>query len=127
MQPYHFSYTLCWQSGGADVKLSENRVIATRVGARLAFPDARQFVIDFAGPKLDAVPENEPPLAIANCSANAAIVDNQVFRNPFVNAWRVMLKMSPSPATPTRWISGARCKKETNTLSETWTYQWSPP
>jgi hypothetical protein len=36
-------------------------------------------VIDFDGPKLDAIPESDPPQAIANCSANAAIVDNQVF------------------------------------------------
>ena len=43
------------------------------------------------------MPENEPPLAIANCSTNAAIMDNLVIRNPFLNAWRVILKMQPKP------------------------------
>ena len=97
LEPYRFSYTLRWQSGGADFKLSENRVVSTRVGLDSQFPNARQFVMDFAGPKLDAVPENEPPLAIANCSTNAAIVDNFVIRNPFLNTWRVILKMQPKP------------------------------
>ncbi len=38
-------------------------------------------MIDFKGPKLDAIPENSPPQAIANCSANAVILNNQVIRN----------------------------------------------
>ena len=77
------------------MKLSENRVVSTRIGLDAQFPSARQFVIDFDGPKLDAIPENDPPQAIANCSTNAVIVDNQVFHNPFDNSWRVMLKMEP--------------------------------
>ncbi len=32
LQPFRFGYTLYWQSGEADVKLSENRVVATRIG-----------------------------------------------------------------------------------------------
>ena len=63
------------------MKLSEERVVSTRIGLDLNCKDCRQIVIDFDGPKLDAVPENKPPVAIANCSTNAAIVDNQVIRN----------------------------------------------
>ena len=32
MQPYRFGYTLCWENGEADLKLSENRVVSTRIG-----------------------------------------------------------------------------------------------
>ncbi len=127
LQPYRFNYALRWQTSGADLKLSENRVIATRVGLDSQFPNARQFVIDFAGPKLDAVPENEPPLAIANCSTNAAIVDNLVVRNPFLNAWRVILKMQPQPGNTNPVDLRCTLQKGTNSLSETWTYQWNPP
>ena len=82
LQPFRFSYTLCWRRGDADLKLSENRVVSTRIGLDSQLPDRRQIIIDFAGPKLDAIPENNPPQAIANCSTNAAIPDNQVFRAP---------------------------------------------
>src|SRR5208282_4244302 len=66
LTPYHFGYTLCWESGDADLKLSENRVVSTRIGPDAQFAGARQFVIDFAGPKLDAIPEAKPPVAISN-------------------------------------------------------------
>ena len=35
-----------------DLKLSDNKVVATRVGADPRDPQRRQFAIDFAGPKL---------------------------------------------------------------------------
>ncbi len=126
LQPYRFNYAIRWQSGGVDLKLSENRVISTRVGLDSHFPNARQFVIDFAGPKLDAVPENKPPLAIANCSTNAAIMDNLVIRNPFLNAWRVILKMQPKPGNADPVNLRCTLQTGTNILSETWTYQWNP-
>jgi glucans biosynthesis protein len=127
LQPYRFGYTLFWETGEADVKLSENRAVSTRVGLDSHFANARQFVIDFDGPKLDAIPENEPPLAIANCSSNAAIVDNLVYRNPFLGTWRVVLKMQPKPGSPDPVDLRCTLQKGTNSLSETWTYQWSPP
>jgi len=128
LQPYRFSYTLCWQSSGPDLKLSENRAVSTRVGLDLSFANTRQFVIEFAGPKLDAVPENQPPLAITGCSPNAVFVDNPlVVRNPFLNTWRVVLKMQPRPGNSNPVDLRCTLQKGTNILSETWTYQWSPP
>src|SRR5208282_6821927 len=94
---YHFGYRLYWQTGAADLKLSENRVVSIRVGLDSHFENTRQFVMDFVGPKLGVIPENEPPQAIANCSDNAVIVDNLVLPNPFLNGWRVVLKMQPKP------------------------------
>jgi glucans biosynthesis protein len=122
-----FGYRLSWQSGAADLKLSENRVVSMRVGLDAHFENTRQFVMDFVGPKLEAVPDSEPPAAIANCSANAAIVDNLVLRNPFLNGWRVVLKMQPKPGNTDPVDLRCTLQKGTNILSETWTYQWSPP
>jgi periplasmic glucans biosynthesis protein len=126
MQPYRFAYSLFWQMGEPDVKLAPNRVVSTRVGLVPGTPGTRQFVIDFKGPKLDAIPENSPPEAIVNCSTNAAMVDNQVLWNPYLKSWRVMLKMQPKPGNNP---VDMRCtlRAGTNVLSETWTYQWSPP
>jgi glucans biosynthesis protein len=127
LQPFRFGYTLHWEGCEADLKRSENRVISTRVGLDAQFPGARQFVLDFKGPKFDAIPENKPPVAIASCSGGAHIVDNYVVHNPFLGTWRVYLKMQP-PAEGKDPID-LRCtlQQGTNTIGETWVYQWSPP
>ncbi|MFZ0826105.1 MAG: glucan biosynthesis protein G [Verrucomicrobiia bacterium] len=124
LQPCRFSYTLRWMSDTG--KLSENKVVATRVGLDVIGGNGRQFVIDFDGPGLDAIPENDPPQAIANCSSNAEVYFNQVLRNADSGTWRVILKMQPKGGNDPVDL---RCTLQsgTNRLSETWTYQWSPP
>ncbi len=126
LQPYRFSYRLYWMSND-ELKLSEEKVVSTRIGLDPSCADCRQIVIDFDGPKLDAVPENSPPTAIANCSANAVILDNQVIRNEDLGTWRVILKMQPKPGNVDPVDLRCTLQKSTNILSETWTYQWSPP
>jgi glucans biosynthesis protein len=127
LEPFRFGYTLHWEGGEADVKRSENRIVATRIGPDTQFPGARQFVIDFKGPKFDKIPEDKPPKAIANCSGGARIVDTLVLRNQFIGTWRVILKMLPKPDS--RAAVDLRCtlQQGTNVVGETWTYQWSPP
>ena len=41
MQPFRFGYTLYWESGEADMKLSENRVVATRIGLDARYSNTR--------------------------------------------------------------------------------------
>jgi glucans biosynthesis protein len=84
-------------------------------------------MIDFIGPKLDAIPKDNPPEAIASCSTNAAIVENQVLPNTFLKTWRVVLKMQPKPGNTDPVDIRCTLQNGTNILSETWTYQWSPP
>ena len=125
LQPCRFSYTLRWLTD-AD-RLSDNKVVSTRVGLDSIDGNGRQFVIDFDGPGLDAIPESDPPMAIANCSTNAAIYFDQVLRNPDGGTWRVILKMQPKPGNSDPVDLRCTLQKGTNLLSETWTYQWSPP
>jgi periplasmic glucans biosynthesis protein len=131
LQPYRFGYTLKWQMGEADVKLSENRVVSTRIGIDPSCADCRQIIIDFKGPKLDAISPDSPqsgwPRAIANCSTNAALVDSQVLPCPELKTWRVILKMQTRPGNVDPVDLRCTLQKGTNILSETWTYQWSPP
>jgi len=127
LQPYHFGYTLYWESGDADTRRSENHVVSTRIGPDAQFPGARQFVIDFDGPKLDAIAEDQPPTPISSCSGNADIVDNYISRNSFLGTWRVIVKMRPK--ADSRDAVDLRCtlQQGTNVVSETWVYQWSRP
>ena len=127
MKPFHFGYTLYWTMRESDLKVSDNKVSATRVGLDPRDPQRTQFAIDFAGPQLNAIPENSPPQAIANCSTNAAIVEKQVFRNPYDKSWRVMLKLEPKPGNSDPVDLRCTLQKGEEVLSETWTYHWSPP
>ena len=127
LQPLRFGYTLHWENGEADLRRSENRVVSTRIGPDAHFAGARQFVIDFAGPKLDALSESNAPVAIASCSPNAAIVDNFVSSNPYLKTWRVILKMQPKAGNTDPVDLRCTLQKGTNILAETWTYLWSPP
>ena len=66
-------------------------------------------------------------MAIANCSTNAVIVDNQVIRNEELGTWRVILKMQPNPGNVDPVDLRCSLQQGTNVVGETWTYQWSPP
>lgn len=126
LKPFHFGYRLKW-TRETDQKLSENIVLNTRIGADGRNPRWRQIAIDFGGPKLNKLLEDDPPLAIASCSANGAIVENQVFRNPFDNSWRVILKMEPKEGNKAPVDIRCTLKHHDKVVSETWTYHWSPP
>jgi glucan biosynthesis protein len=87
----------------------------------------RQIMIDFRGPKLDGIPEATPPTAVASCSENGAILENQVFKNNFAGGWRVFLRLKPREGNTDP--VDLRCSLVSNeeNVSETWTYHWSPP
>ena len=90
------------------------------------FQGARQFVIDFAGPKFDAIPEDKPPTAIVNCSDGAHIADTLVVRNPFTSTWRVIVKLVPSADTNAAVDLRCSLQQSNAVVGETWVYQWSP-
>jgi glucans biosynthesis protein len=126
LQPFHFSYTMYW-TRETDMKLSQNKVVLTRVGVDPRNDKWREIVVDFNGPKLDALPTNAVPEAIASCSTNAAIVEKQVFHVPFNGDWRTILKMEQKPGNQDPVDLRCTLKKGEEALTETWTYHWSPP
>lgn len=127
LQPFRFGYTLSW-TREADRKISTNRVIATRVGVDARNPNQRDFVIDFAGPKLSSLPQGTSPQAVPSCSENGAIAENQVFPMPYSKGvWRVILKMEPKAGNADPIDIRCTLKKGDDVLTETWTYHWSPP
>ncbi|MGC3956471.1 MAG: glucan biosynthesis protein [Verrucomicrobiota bacterium] len=122
MQPKRYAYTLYWTSED-DMKLSQNRVVSTRIGAHPRNGGWRQIVIDFDGPRLAAIPEGAPPAAIAHCSDNAAITENQVFYNPIKKNWRVILAMQPRAENKNPVDLRCTLQVGEEVVSETWTYR----
>jgi glucans biosynthesis protein len=126
LQPFRFAYQQLW-TRETTFQLSENHVVATRIGAVIGDPKKRQIHLDFAGPKLDALAEGETPQLIASCSPNAKIFETLVQRNPFDNTWRAIIKFEP--AADNKDPVDLRCvlQKGEEKLTETWSYLWSPP
>src|SRR6185295_11081059 len=106
---------------------STNKVIATRIGANHRNARQRQIAIDFAGPKLAALPEGVVPEAVASCSPNGVITEAQVFPLPAGGVWRAVLVMEPGPGNHDPVDIRCTLKRGEEVLTETWTYHWSPP
>jgi glucans biosynthesis protein len=126
MQPFRFSYQQLW-TRETEWQLSENKVVATRIGAELHAPQTRQVHLDFAGPKIDALTENDSPQVVASCSANAKIYETRALRNPFNKTWRAVVKFEPAAENKEPVELRCTLKKGEETLTETWSYLWSPP
>ena len=125
LEPLRFSYTMHWTTN--DAKLSPNRAVATRIGADPRDPKRRQIVIDFAGPKLSALPAGTVPEGIVSCSENATIAEVQVIPVPAIGVLRTLVKMEPKPGNNDPVDIRCTLKKGEEVLTETWTYHWSPP
>jgi glucans biosynthesis protein len=126
MQPFRIGYQLLW-TRETDFQLSENKVVATRIGLDPPSGTKRQVHLDFAGPALAKIPAGEPPEAVVHCSENAKIYETQVIWNPLNRTWRVVLKFEPQANDKDPVDLRCTLQKNGQPVSETWAYLWSPP
>ncbi|MCX7256295.1 MAG: glucan biosynthesis protein G [Polaromonas sp.] len=138
-------YQIAWQGQNQQrppnswVTQSRKGTGYSQLGAE-ALARQTQFVIDFTGPALDALPEGAQVQAITTASANARILESQAWRNPATGTWRMALRVErlpvaqqPAPTTaqpgqtpeatqPLQPIElRAFLQDNHHTLSETWT------
>jgi glucans biosynthesis protein len=84
-----------------------------------------QFVIDFAGPALDALAEDAKVEAISSADANGRVLESIAYKNPATGAWRMTLRVQRlNPAQPVELR--AFLKHDNHTVSETWTNLITP-
>ena len=127
-QPMDLAYQIAWQ--GKNQQLPPNGWVTqsrrgtgySKLGAD-ALGRQIQFVIDFAGPALDALPEGAKVEAITTAGANARVLESLAYRNPATGAWRMTLRIerlkTTEPAQPIELR--AFLQHNHQTLSETWT------
>lgn len=125
------AYQIAWQ--GDNQQLPPNGwVIQSRRGTGYSKLSAEarnqqiQFIVDFAGPALDALPKNTKVQAIATTSANAQVLESLAYYNAATGAWRMTLRVerlpTTEPAQPAQPIElRAFLQHDNQTLSETWT------
>jgi glucans biosynthesis protein len=125
-QSLDFAYQIAWQ--GKKQQLPPNGwVTQSRRGTGYSKLDAdtlaqqTQFVIDFAGPALDALPEGASVEAIVTADANGRVLESLAYKNPATGTWRMTLRVQR--LNPTQPVELRACLQYNNqTLSETWTH-----
>jgi periplasmic glucans biosynthesis protein len=119
-KPLDFSYRLHWQ--GAQMQRPPGAwVVQTRIGrgfAELA-DDEQQYIVDFVGPSLAALPADAAVQAVVTAPANGQIVESNAYRVEATGAWRMTVRVKQlRPAQPTE-LRGF-LQSGANVLTETW-------
>lgn len=121
-KPLDLAWRVDWQ-GDADQRPPGAWVAQTRTGRSFAplAPDQRQFIIDFQGPALKALPPSAKPEAVVTVDANAVVEESPLWRLDATGDWRLALRLKVrDPAKPVELRAYVRHGH--NALSETWTY-----
>lgn len=125
-QPLDFAYELSWQ-GETQQTPPAGWVTQSRLGygyTKLTVDEQRQqpqFVLDFVGPALEALPPDAPVRAVASADGNGRIVEAHAYPNPTQRGWRVALRVERTdPSRPVELRTFLQLQNDT--LSETWTH-----
>ncbi|WP_370655024.1 glucan biosynthesis protein G [Hydrogenophaga sp.] len=129
-QPLELSYELAWQ-GDNQQRPPASWVTQTRRGygfSKLTAAEQAsqpQYVIDFAGPALEALPADAPVKAVVTADANGQILQTLAYPNPATRTWRVTVRVARvDPAKPVELR--AFLQHNNDTVSETWTHLLLP-
>jgi glucans biosynthesis protein len=120
-EPASFSYTMYWY-GDDPNRPPGGRVVATRRDGG-TMEGVKRFVIDFAGKKLAAIPENRVlrgDVTVAGGEEAGAVVDQHVVKNPFIGGWRLAFQVRPNKRGPIELR--AYLDQGGEALTETWSY-----
>ena len=119
-RPFDVAYRLHWQ--GARMEHPPGAwVTQTRAGRgyqQLA-DDEQQFVVDFTGPSLDALPADAAVRAVVTSPANGQIMQSNAYRVAATGQWRMTVRVRQLDRKQPTELRGF-LESGTNVLSETW-------
>jgi glucans biosynthesis protein len=119
-QPLDFEYRLHWQ-GTQQQRPPGGWVVQSRIGRGFAElgENEQQFVVDFTGPKLDALPHDAPVKAMVSSPANGQIVESNAYRLDATGAWRMTVRVKQLKLSEPTELRGFLQSGE-DVLTETW-------
>ena len=124
-QPLDFAYEIAWQ-GAAQQRPPGSWATQTRRGIGYARQDRQalagqvQYVVDFSGPALDALPPDAAVRAVVTADSNGRVLEQLAYPNPAARSWRMTLRVQRiDPARPVELR--AFLQSDNHILSETWT------
>jgi glucans biosynthesis protein len=96
-------------------------VVQTRVGPGFVqLPeDEQQFVVDFAGPSLAALPPDANVKAVITASSNGEIVESNAYRLEANGNWRMTVRVKQIDRSQPTELRGF-LQNGADVLSETW-------
>jgi len=119
-RPLDLAYRLHWQ--GTEMQRPPGAwVLQTRAGRSFADlgDDEQQFVVDFTGPSLAALPSDAPVHAVVTAPANGDIVESNAYRVEATGNWRMIVRVKQlRPSEPTELRGFLQNGKDV--LTETW-------
>jgi glucans biosynthesis protein len=120
-QPIDLAYRLRWQGAETAQHPPGAWVTQSRVGrgyTELA-NDEQQFVVDFTGPSLAALPKGATVKAVVTAPANGQVIESNAYRVEATGAWRMTVRARQlDPAQPTE-LRGF-LQSGADVLTETW-------
>jgi periplasmic glucans biosynthesis protein len=128
--PLDFRYEVTWQ-GDAQVQPPGSRVVQSRRGmgysrlTAMELSSQEQFVVDFAGPALDALPADAVVRPVVTADGNGQVLEQLAYPLPAGKRWRLTLRVQRlNPARPVELR--AFLQHDNHVLSETWTHLLLP-
>ena len=122
--PFEFAYEILWQ-GDTQQRPPGSWAVQSRRGFgylrddQKAVPGQVQYVIDFSGPALDALPAGAAVRPVVTADANGRVLEQLAYPLPAGNRWRMTLRVQR--LDPTRPVElRAFLQQDTHILSETW-------
>jgi glucans biosynthesis protein len=124
-QPLDFSYRLHLQ-GEQQQRPPHGWTVQTRFGPgfvprdKKRDPHEQQYVVDFDGPALRAVPADAAVKAVVSAGDNVRILERNAYRNAATGTWRMTVRLTRlQPAQPAELR--AFLQHGEHALTETWT------
>jgi glucans biosynthesis protein len=119
-QPLDFAYRLHWQ-GNEQARPPGAWVTQTRVGPGFVqLPeDEQQFVVDFSGPSLAALPADASVKAVVTAPANGQIVESNAYRLEANGNWRLTVRVKQTDRGQPTELRGF-LQSGSDVLTETW-------
>ena len=125
-QPLEFAYELSWQGDeqqrppGAWATQSRRGMGYTKLSAQ-ALRQQVQYVVDFEGPALKALPAEASLKAVVTSDANGKVLESITYRNPATGGWRMTVRIQRLQADRPIELR-AFLQHDNHAVSETWTH-----
>jgi periplasmic glucans biosynthesis protein len=130
LDPIAFDYNISWQ-GEAQQRPPASWVTQSRVGYGYTQLSAKEqatqpkFVLDFAGPALDALPPGAELRAVVSADANGRVLEAIAYPNPATRTWRAVFRVTRIDAARPVELR-AFLQHQDQSVSETWTHLLLP-